>query len=140
MTRPKIAFFEFTSCEGCQLTVLELAPTHPELLEAVDIVQFREAMTERDEDYQIAFIEGSCVAPVRRRARWRASVSRRSSSSLWAPARILPASTPSATARTWGRSPPRSTATSPAPTSRKAPRTSAPSCWTSSPPRSRLAR
>ena len=27
----------------------------------VDIVQFREAMTERGEDYQIAFIEGSCT-------------------------------------------------------------------------------
>ena len=61
MTRPKIAFFEFTSCEGCQLTVVDSLQTYPELLEAVDIVQFREAMTERDEDYQIAFIEGSCV-------------------------------------------------------------------------------
>jgi len=61
MSKPKVAFFEFTSCDGCQLTVVDSLQTHPELLEAVDIVQFREAMTERGEDYQIAFIEGSCV-------------------------------------------------------------------------------
>jgi coenzyme F420-reducing hydrogenase gamma subunit len=61
MSKPKIAFFEFTSCEGCQLTVVDSLQTHPELLEVVDIVQFREAMTEQGEDYQIAFIEGSCV-------------------------------------------------------------------------------
>ena len=61
MSKPKIAFFEFTSCEGCQLTVVDSLQTYPELLEAVEIVQFREAMTERGEDYQIAFIEGSCV-------------------------------------------------------------------------------
>ena len=61
MSKPKIAFFEFTSCEGCQLTVVDSLQTHPELLEAVEIVQFREAMTERGDDYQIAFIEGSCT-------------------------------------------------------------------------------
>jgi coenzyme F420-reducing hydrogenase gamma subunit len=60
MTKPKIAFFDFTSCEGCQLTVVDALQTHPELLNVVDIVQFREAMTEKGEDYQIAFIEGSC--------------------------------------------------------------------------------
>jgi coenzyme F420-reducing hydrogenase gamma subunit len=59
--KPKIAFFDFTSCEGCQLTVVDSLQTHPELLQVVEIVQFREAMTERGEDYQIAFIEGSCT-------------------------------------------------------------------------------
>jgi len=58
--KPKVAFFDFTCCEGCQLTVVDALQTHPELLEVVDIVQFREAMTEKSEDYQIAFIEGSC--------------------------------------------------------------------------------
>ncbi len=61
MSKPKVAFFDFTSCEGCQLTVIDSLQTHPELLDAVEIVQFREAMTEKGEDYQIAFIEGSCV-------------------------------------------------------------------------------
>lgn len=61
--RPKVAFFEFTSCEGCQLTVVDSLQTHPELLEAVEIVRFREAMSEKGDDYQIAFIEGSCTRP-----------------------------------------------------------------------------
>jgi len=60
-TKPKIAFFDFTSCEGCQLTVIDLLQTHLGLLDLVEIVQFREAMSERGEDYQIAFIEGSCT-------------------------------------------------------------------------------
>jgi sulfhydrogenase subunit delta len=58
---PKIAFFDFTSCEGCQLTVVDLLQTHLGLLDLVEIVQFREAMTEKGEDYLIAFIEGSCT-------------------------------------------------------------------------------
>ncbi len=61
--RPKVAFFDFTSCEGCQLTVVDSLQDHPELLDAVEIVQFREAMTEKGQDYQIAFIEGSCSRP-----------------------------------------------------------------------------
>jgi len=63
MSRPKVAFFDFTSCEGCQLTVLDALQTHPELLDAVEIVQFREAMTEKGEDYLIAFVEGSLARP-----------------------------------------------------------------------------
>ncbi len=63
MAKPRIAFFEFTSCEGCQLTVVDSLQNHPELLDAVEIVQFREAMSEKGEDYQIAFIEGACTRP-----------------------------------------------------------------------------
>ena len=59
--KPKIAFFDFTSCEGCQLTVVDSLQEHPELLQMVEIVQFREAMTEKGEDYVVAFIEGSCT-------------------------------------------------------------------------------
>jgi len=61
--KPKIAFYEFTSCEGCQLTVVDSLQLYPELLEAVDIVRFREAMSEKGDDYAIAFIEGSCSRP-----------------------------------------------------------------------------
>jgi coenzyme F420-reducing hydrogenase gamma subunit len=61
MSKPKIAFFDFTSCEGCQLTVVDSLQTHLDLLTAVEIVQFREAISEQGEDYDIAFIEGSCV-------------------------------------------------------------------------------
>jgi coenzyme F420-reducing hydrogenase gamma subunit len=58
--KPRVAFFDFSSCEGCQLDALNL--TFEELLDlvgAVDIVNFREAMSERSEDYDIAFVEGS---------------------------------------------------------------------------------
>lgn len=58
--KPKVAFFDFTCCEGCQLTVVDSLQTHPELLDAVDIVEFREAMSEKAAAYDIAFIEGSC--------------------------------------------------------------------------------
>ena len=59
--KPKVAFFDFTSCEGCQLTVVDSLQTHLDLLNAVEIVQFREAISERGEDYVVAFIEGSCT-------------------------------------------------------------------------------
>ncbi len=59
MSKPKIAFFDFTSCEGCQLTVVDSLQTHLDLLDAVEIVQFREAISERGEDYAVAFVEGS---------------------------------------------------------------------------------
>jgi sulfhydrogenase subunit delta len=62
--KPKVAFFDFAGCEGCQLTVIDSLQNHPTLLEAVDIVQFREAMSEKGDDYQIAFVEGSCTRPV----------------------------------------------------------------------------
>ncbi len=59
--KPKIAFFDFTCCEGCQLTVVDSLQTHPELLQVVDIVEFREAMSEKSDAYDVAFIEGSCT-------------------------------------------------------------------------------
>ncbi|MCA9876074.1 MAG: hypothetical protein KC441_20520 [Anaerolineales bacterium] len=58
--KPRVAFFDFTSCEGCQLTVVDSLQYHPELLDVVDIVEFREASSDHSDDYQIAFIEGSC--------------------------------------------------------------------------------
>ena len=57
--KPKVAFFDFACCEGCQLTVVDSLQTHPELLNAVQIVNFREASTRNGQDYQIAFVEGS---------------------------------------------------------------------------------
>lgn len=58
--KPKVAFFDFTCCEGCQLTVVDSLQTHPDLLDAVDIVEFREAMSGKADAYDIAFVEGSC--------------------------------------------------------------------------------
>jgi coenzyme F420-reducing hydrogenase gamma subunit len=59
MMKPKLAFFDFTGCEGCQLQVLNCEEELLDILAAVDIVNFREAMTERSDDYDIAFVEGS---------------------------------------------------------------------------------
>jgi coenzyme F420-reducing hydrogenase gamma subunit len=61
--KPKVGFFDFMCCEGCQLTVIDALQDHLDLLEAVEIVNFREASSERRQDYQIAFIEGSITRP-----------------------------------------------------------------------------
>lgn len=58
--KPKVAFFDFTSCEGCQLDALNLEGEElVDLLNAVDIVNFREVKTEKEDNYDIAFVEGS---------------------------------------------------------------------------------
>jgi len=63
VSRPRVAFFSFGSCEGCQLQVLSVEEVLPELLGAVEIVNFREAMDDRRDDYEIAFVEGSLIRP-----------------------------------------------------------------------------
>jgi len=59
MTRPRVGFFDFTGCEGCQLTVLNLEDEFLELLELVEIVEFRELMNGGGGELDIAFVEGS---------------------------------------------------------------------------------
>jgi coenzyme F420-reducing hydrogenase gamma subunit len=61
MAKPRVAFFDFASCEGDQLTVVNLEEQILDVLKHVDIVSFREAMKEHSDDYDIAFIEGSCT-------------------------------------------------------------------------------
>lgn len=61
--KPKVAFFDFTSCEGCQLNKLDLENHILDLLEHVDIVEFREAMDDKADEYDVAFIEGSISSP-----------------------------------------------------------------------------
>jgi sulfhydrogenase subunit delta len=62
MKKPKVAFFEFTCCEGCQLTVLSLGDKLLDLFESVEVVNFREASSYKGQDYEIAFIEGSIAS------------------------------------------------------------------------------
>ena len=57
--KPRVAFFDFACCEGCQLTVLQLEEKLLDVVDKVEIVTFREAMTERSDDYDVAFVEGS---------------------------------------------------------------------------------
>lgn len=63
LAKARVAFFDFTGCEGCQLTVIDALQTEFDLLNVVEIAQFREAMSEQDDDYQIAFVEGACTRP-----------------------------------------------------------------------------
>jgi len=58
-SKPKVAFFDFTDCEGCQLQFANMGASFLELTELVDIVNFREIMSEVSEDYDIAIVEGS---------------------------------------------------------------------------------
>ncbi len=57
--KPQVAFFDFACCEGCQLSVLQLEERLLEILGHVDVVTWREAMTEQSTEYDIAFCEGS---------------------------------------------------------------------------------
>lgn len=58
--KPKVAFFDFACCEGCQLQVANLGEALLDILGAIDVVEFREVMSEKwDKDYDIAIIEGS---------------------------------------------------------------------------------
>ena len=59
VARPKVAFFELSSCEGCQLQVVNNEASLLDFLSLVSVVNFREAMTEKSDDYTIAFVEGS---------------------------------------------------------------------------------
>ncbi len=59
MGKPKVAFFDFTCCEGCQLQVISLEDELVDVLGLINIVNFREASSAFSDDYEIAFIEGS---------------------------------------------------------------------------------
>ena len=57
--KPRVSFHDFTSCEGCQLEVLNWQDELLDIVGAIDIVEFREAMDNKSDDYDIAFIEGA---------------------------------------------------------------------------------
>lgn len=59
VARPKVAFFELSSCEGCQLQLLNNEETLLQFLDLVEVVRFREGMSGGTDDYEIAFVEGS---------------------------------------------------------------------------------
>ena len=61
--KPRVAFFDFASCEGCELQIANLEEEILDLISIVDVVSFREVMKEHSDDYDIAFIEGSISTP-----------------------------------------------------------------------------
>jgi len=62
--KPRVAFFDFSSCEGCQLQVANLEEEILDLISIVDVVSFREVMKEHSDTYDIAFVEGSIMRPI----------------------------------------------------------------------------
>ena len=59
MSKLKVAFFDFACCEGCQLQIYNMEEEILELLELVEPVEWREAMSDQSDDYDVAIIEGS---------------------------------------------------------------------------------
>jgi coenzyme F420-reducing hydrogenase gamma subunit len=64
LSRPKLAVFKFTSCDGCQLTILNCEEELLDLAGAVEIAYFLEAKRDfAPGPYDIAFVEGSVSTP-----------------------------------------------------------------------------
>ncbi|RJP34434.1 MAG: NADH:ubiquinone oxidoreductase [Phycisphaerales bacterium] len=61
--KPKVAIFSLTGCEGCSLAILELEDRLLDILDAVEVVNFREGMTERTWDIDIGFVDGAVSTP-----------------------------------------------------------------------------
>lgn len=59
MAKPKLALFSFSCCEGCSLEVLNCENEMLDILGAFEITNYREARTNRSDDYDIALVEGS---------------------------------------------------------------------------------
>jgi coenzyme F420-reducing hydrogenase gamma subunit len=57
--RPRIGVFDFTGCEGCELQLANGEENLAAFLGAVEIASFREISSASDDDYDIAFIDGS---------------------------------------------------------------------------------
>ena len=59
MSKPKVAIFDFACCEGCQLQIVNMEEELLDLLTVIDPVEWREAMSDQSEEFDIAIIEGS---------------------------------------------------------------------------------
>jgi coenzyme F420-reducing hydrogenase gamma subunit len=63
MSKPRVAIFDFACCEGCQLQIVNLEEELIDLVGAVEVVEWREAMSEQSHEYDVAIIEGSITRP-----------------------------------------------------------------------------
>ena len=61
--KPRVAIFDFACCEGCQLQIVNLEEEILNLIDVVDVVEWREAMSEQSHEYDIAIVEGSITRP-----------------------------------------------------------------------------
>jgi len=58
-SRPRVAVFDFTGCEGCELQLANKEETLAAFLSAVEVVNFREISSAASDDYDIALIDGA---------------------------------------------------------------------------------
>ena len=64
MGRPKLGVFKFASCDGCQLSLLDVEEVLLDIAGAVQIAYFPEASREYVEGpYQVTLVEGSITTP-----------------------------------------------------------------------------
>jgi coenzyme F420-reducing hydrogenase gamma subunit len=62
--KPTVAVYKFSSCDGCQLSILNMEDELLNLADAIDIAFFLEATrAQRPGPYDIALVEGSITTP-----------------------------------------------------------------------------
>jgi coenzyme F420-reducing hydrogenase gamma subunit len=62
--RPRVGVVKFASCDGCQLTILDLEDELLDLTDRFEIVEFAEATSRRSSGpFDILFVEGSISTP-----------------------------------------------------------------------------
>lgn len=61
LDKPKVGVFGFTGCEGCQLQLSNKEESLAALLGAIEVRNFRLISSDKNDDYDIAFVEGSVV-------------------------------------------------------------------------------
>lgn len=57
--KPTVGLYSFTGCEGCSLMILECEDQLLDLLNVVEIVNFREGMDKLADEVDVAFIDGA---------------------------------------------------------------------------------
>lgn len=64
MTKPKLAVWKFSSCDGCQLSLLDCEDELLDIAGQIDIAHFLEATSEiKNGPYDISLVEGSITTP-----------------------------------------------------------------------------
>jgi sulfhydrogenase subunit delta len=62
--KPRLAVWKFASCDGCQLSVLDLEDELLSLADAVEIAYFKEATSaEQEGPFDLSLVEGSITTP-----------------------------------------------------------------------------
>jgi coenzyme F420-reducing hydrogenase gamma subunit len=60
-SKPRVAVFDFTGCEGCELQLANKEESLVDFLRAVEIVNFREVSSHTGGPYEIALVDG-CIS------------------------------------------------------------------------------